>query len=83
MVPLEQDSMDTWFPPVDKKNPKNDLIIILVPFKGTVSVILSDPPCKNGNAWVTAVENSPSIDTEKGYSTASIEIRGAWVVPRE
>ena len=24
-------------------------------FKGTVSVVLSDPPCKDGNAWFTTV----------------------------
>ena len=27
-------------------------------FKGTVSVISSDPPCKNDNTWLTTIHNT-------------------------
>ena len=54
--------------PLNRMNNKYGLLHLILFFKGTVSVILSDPPGKDGYAQVTTVPLKPLSEQTKRFN---------------
>ena len=57
-----EDYFEIVFDFQDKSMISKILVLLVIHIEGTVSVVSSDPPCKDGNARFTNVPLKPSTD---------------------